>query len=60
MDTFFLSGAPVLLINQTKREEKKLYTNADADLFMLLAGTDKRQSLQIKGKYSTVFLKASL
>lgn len=22
---------------------------------MLLAGTDKRQSLQIKGKYSTVF-----
>ncbi len=35
--------------------KKHLYTNADADLFVLLAGSDKRQSLQIKGKYSTVF-----
>lgn len=67
MDTFFhcgFSGDVVLFINTKKKTKgerrKKLYTNADADLFMLLAGTDKRQSLQIKGKYSTVFLKASL
>ncbi len=53
MDTFLPVWA--LWCCNFAHSKKDFNTNADADLFVLLAGSDKRQSLQIKGKYSTVF-----